>query len=377
MDRYLDYNATAPARPEVVEAVRRVLVDTAGNPSSMHAGGRHARALIDRAREQTAALVGAEPRSIVFTSGATESNNLAMRGFARAHPDAVVAAPAFEHHSVVRTLDALEAEGIAVARLRVDGEGRIDSCELADATAGRPALLVLGAANGETGHVTDVDAAASRTDERTVVHVDAAQALGKLPFTMPQRASLLAASGHKFGAPAGVGFLVVRDAAAAALVAQLTGGPQERGLRAGTENLAGIVGMGEAAERALAELEGETARLGALRDRLWSSVAGRLGDAHRLTPEAGLPNTLTIAVAEVAADVAVAALDLAGFRVSTGSACAAGAPEPSHVVAALGVAPRYQSGVIRISLGRDTSADDVAALAAELVSVIARARAAA
>ncbi len=377
MNGYFDYNATSPARPEVVEAVARVLRDTAGNPSSMHVGGRRARALIERAREQVAVLVGVDPTTIVFTSGATESNNLALRGFVRTHPRAVVAAPVFEHHSIVRTLDALEGEGRTVARLAVDEAGRIDPDELAEVAGPEPCLLAIGAANGETGHVVDIDAALAACREGTLVHVDAAQALGKIRFRMPERAALLAASGHKFGAPAGIGILVVRAQAAANIVPQLTGGPQENGLRAGTENLSGIVGMGEAAERSLAELDDEIARLAALRDQLWSNVCGQVSDALRLTPETGLPNTLTIAIGGVTADVAVAALDLAGFQISTGSACAAGAPEPSHVVAALGIATRYQAGVMRISLGRDTRPSDVDALAGELVSAVARARAAA
>ena len=376
MNGYFDYNATSPARPEAVEAMARVLRDTAGNPSSMHAGGRRARALIDQAREQAAALVGVDPSALVFTSGATESNNMAMRGFAAHATDGCVAAPVIEHHSVVRTLDALESAGHAVARLDVSPAGGIDPAALADAAGDRPCLLAIGAANGETGHITDVDEAVSACGERVVVHVDAAQVLGKVPYRMPERAGLLAASGHKFGAPAGIGLLVVR-AAADGPTPLLTGGPQENGLRAGTENLGGIVAMGVAAELALAEVDSEAARLGRLRDQLWSSLSAGLDDVLRLTPDDGLTNTLTIAFGGVTADVAVAALDLAGFQVSTGSACAAGAPEPSHVVAALGIDPRYHGGVIRISLGRDTDTPDVDALAAELVPIINRARAAA
>lgn len=376
---YFDYNATAPARPEVVDAIASALRETAGNPSSMHVGGRRARALIDQARDRSAALVGVHPNEVYFTSGATESNNLAMRGFARLHPAAHVAAPNFEHHSVLRTLDDLEREGTRVTRLAVDTDGKVASeavRALIDGESDR-AMLVVGAANGETGHVTDLDAMLAGCDERVVVHIDAAQTLGKVRYLMPDRATFLAASAHKFGGPSGVGMLAVRKGAEQSVAPLLTGGPQEAGMRAGTENLAGIVGMGVAAEIALKELEAEIARLGALRDRLWASLADELGDVLRLTPADGLPNTLTIAVGGIAADVAVAGLDLDGFQVSTGSACAAGAPEPSHVVKALDIDPNYHGGVMRISMGRETDSASVDGLCAAITAVVSRARAAA
>ncbi len=379
MNGYFDYNATAPTRPEVVEAIASALRDTAGNPSSMHVGGRRARALIDQARDRSAALVGVHPSEIYFTSGATESNNLAMRGFARLHPAAHLAAPNFEHHSVLRTLDDLEREGTRVTRLAVDAAGQVAPGALRALVDDEPdrALLVVGAANGESGHITDLDSMLADCDERVVVHIDAAQTLGKIRYRMPERATFLAASAHKFGGPSGAGLLAVREGAEQSVAPLLTGGPQEAGMRAGTENLAGIVGMGVAAEIALKELDAEVGRLGALRDRLWQSLATELGDVLRLTPADGLPNTLTIAVGGIAADVAVAGLDLDGFQVSTGSACAAGAPEPSHVVKALDIDPAYHGGVMRISMGRDTDPAAVDGLRAAITSVVSRARAAA
>jgi cysteine desulfurase len=374
MRGYFDYNATVPTRPEVIEAMAAVLGEGIGNPSSMHAHGRRARRHLDQARERVACLIGCASREVVFTSGASESNNLALRGFAARNTGAPVLTTAIEHHSILETVRALGRRGADVHVLDVDGDARVDLERVRTLTAGRRALLALGLVNGETGHVADLDPILGAIGGQTIVHVDAAQAAGRIPLRMREGIHLLALSAHKFGGPWGVGALVVRTDAIEPLV---TGGPQERGLRAGTENVAGIVGMGVAAECALKELASLGERLRSLREGLWTRLSGAIPGLLRITPLGGVPGTLTIALDSIASDVVVAGLDLAGFSVSTGSACAAGAPEPSHVMRALGIDERHRTGVIRISMGTGTTAEDVSALAEALVRTVDRARVAA
>ncbi len=374
MRRYFDYNATAPTRPEVVEAMAAVLREGLGNPSSMHAHGRRSRQLLDQARARVARLIGCAPRELIFTSGASESNNLALRGFVARNPGCPLITTAIEHHSVLETVKALARHGCPVVVLDVDRAARIDPERLRSLTGQDRCLVAIGWVNGETGHIADLDAIFGSVGPQTVLHLDAAQAVGRIPVRLRDGVHLLALSAHKFGGPWGVGALVVRTDAVEPTV---TGGPQERGLRAGTENLAGIVGMGVAAELAAGEIAGEGERQRSLRESLWARVAARLPGLVRVTPADGVPGTLTIALDGLGADVVVAGLDLAGFSVSTGSACAAGAPEPSHVMRALGLDERHRTGVIRISLGNATTASDVAALAEALERVVERARVAA
>jgi cysteine desulfurase len=374
MRGYFDYNATVPTRPEVVEAMAAVLGEGLGNPSSMHAHGRRARRHLDQARERVARLLGCASREIVFTSGASESNNLALRGFAARNAGAPILTTAIEHHSILETVKALARSGADVHVLDVDRDGRLDLERLRAHTGKGCALLALGLVNGETGHIADLDPILGFVGGQTIVHLDAAQAVGRVPLRMRDGVHMLALSAHKFGGPWGVGALVVRTDAVEPLV---TGGPQERSLRAGTENVAGIVGMGVAAESALKELASEGERLRSLREGLWTRLAGAIRGLLRITPPDGAPGTLTIALDSVASDVVVAGLDLAGFSVSTGSACAAGAPEPSHVMRALGIDERHRNGVIRISMGAGTTAEDVSALAEALVRTVDRARVAA
>jgi cysteine desulfurase len=376
MSRYFDYNATAPARPEVVAAVADAMAEDVGNPSSMHAAGRRARALIDDARAALAALVGAEPRDVTFTSGATEANNLVLRGFAAAHPDGAVVTTVIDHASILATADALEAAGYRVERLSVDASARPDYARIRALTAERPCVVATSWANGESGHVADLAALAHSVAPGSLLHLDAAQAAGRIDVRMDARVGSLALSAHKFAGPRGAGALIMRRGATE-LVPMLTGGPQESGRRAGTENLAGIVGLGVAATLAARDMHAEAQRLTALRERLWGALARELPDLLRISPADGLPNTLTIALVRPTSDVVVAALDLEGFAVSAGAACAAGAPEPSHVVRGLGLPAEYRIGLVRMSMGRDTTRSDVDELAAAFLSVVARARQAA
>lgn len=371
MSKYFDYNASAPTRDEVIEAMTEVMRGPAGNPSSMHQAGRAARGLLDRARQSLANLVGADPRRVVFTSGATEANNYALRGFLAAHPEGSAVITTIDHHSLLATVDSLEAAGASVVRLPVDGRARPALERIRELCEAGRCIVSTAWANGESGHIADVAGLRDAVTEGSLLHMDGAQAVGRIPVCLGDDIDMLSLSAHKFGGPKGVGAVVVGPQALPPL---LTGGPQESGLRAGTENLAGIVGMGVAAELCIGEMQSETARLRDLRELLWQRLDQALAGLLRITPSDGLANTLTIALADVGADVIVAALDLAGYAVSTGSACAAGAPEPSHVTVGLGIEERYRRGVIRMSMGPATASGDVEGLAAAFIDAVTRAR---
>lgn len=374
---YFDYNASSLLRPEAAAALEQWARHGGANPSSMHQRGRHARLALEDARRAVADLVGAAPRQVIFTSGATESNNTVMRAMAATSPPRRLALSGLEHHSIVATAEDLERCGTAVTRIRVGADGNVDSSELFEVTSKSPCLVTLGWANGETGHVTDVDEVVAACAPGTMLLLDAAQAAGRIAVCLGQGIDALAMSAHKFGAPPGIGALVVSDRLRAQLHPLLTGGPHEWGLRAGTPNVAGAMAMGAAARAAATCMDGEAARLRGLRERLWAALAEQGEDLLRITPADGLPNTLTLAVAGASSDSLIAALDLAGFCVSAGSACAAGSPEPSHVAAALGIEPRYRSGILRISMGWATAPAKVDELATALLAVIRRAKAAA
>jgi cysteine desulfurase len=375
MRAYFDYNASSPTLPEVAAEMARVLAEHPGNPSSMHAEGRRARSLIEAARDRLAAVLSTSSRRVVFTSGATEANNTALRGFAATNPDAAIVTTAIEHHSVLATVASLEATGTRIERVGVSRDAVPDRERVAAASRQGACLVSIALANGETGHVIDVEAVRGVLAPGTLLHVDAAQAVGRIPVRIDSAIDLLSLSAHKFGGPTGVGALVIPDDLKWRSL--LSGGPQERGVRAGTENVAGIVGLGLAAEIAAARMSAESARLSALREELWQRLSGELADLVRITPEHGLPNTLTVAVGGLGSDVIVAGLDLAGYAVSTGSACAAGAPEPSHVMKALGLDRRYADGVVRMSMGHATTSDAANGLATAFVEVVGRARKAA
>lgn len=403
MNGYFDYNASSLLRPEAAAAMKTWIGDDGGNPSSMHAMGRRARLAIEDARRQVASLVeGAASRDVVFTSGATESNNTVLRSFAAAHPDAPIVVATVEHHSLLATVDDLEARGHRIVRLPANSDGAIDFAPLlalgqpeatsaaAKAPTSGPAanaptnpedapacLVTLGLANGETGAILDLDAMLAACPTSAVIHLDVAQAAGRLRIPFGARIDALSMSGHKFGAPPGIGALFVSPRIRSTVKPLLTGGPQEWSIRAGTPNVPGIMAMGAAAEATMRIRADENERLRALRDGLWSKLEASVPDILRITPETGLANTLTLAVADCSADSLIAALDMAGFYISAGSACAAGSPEPSHVMKALGIAPRWHGGVLRMSAGWATTQADADALAQMLVAVVGRAREAA
>jgi cysteine desulfurase len=373
---YLDWNATAPLRHEA-RAAAMAAFEIAGNPSSVHAEGRAARRLIEDARERVAALVGAEPRNVVFTSGGTEANMLALAPASGTQASGTQASgtqasgthgkalarllvSAIEHPSV---LAGGRFAAAVVERVPATGDGRIDLAALAQAlAASEGALVSLMLANNETGVVQPVSEAARLTHEAGgVLHVDAVQAAARISCDINGLcADLLTLSGHKIGAPKGVGALVRRDATMPFPDPLITGGGQERGARAGTENVAGIAAFGAAAAAALAELAAEAGRVAGLRDRLEAGLRSASPHLVVFGAEAErLPNTTLFALSGMKAETAVIAFDLEGIAVSSGAACSSGKVQPSHVLAAMGVPPELARGAVRLSLGPTTTQSDI------------------
>jgi cysteine desulfurase len=377
---YLDYNATTPLLPEVVDAMLPYLRDHFGNPSSSHALGRAARAAVETAREQVAALLGCDADEVVFTSGGTESNNLAIRGVTQGLPDRRhVVTSLIEHPAVAAPCSWLESHGWRVTRAGVDAYGRIRLEELVDTIDTETALVTVMHANNETGVLQPVAALADAAHAAgAVLHTDAAQSVGKVPVSVRElRVDLLSVAGHKLYAPKGVGVLYVRRGAP--LVPFLLGAGHERGIRPGTENVASIVGLGVACERARLDLEAEGVRVRILRDRLWQRLQDRIpGLALNGHPEQRLPNTLSLRFPGVSGNAILA--ESPEVAASTGSACHAGGEEAPAVVVLMGVSPREALGTVRLTLGRGTTTDEVERAAAALARAwqnLARAGAAA
>jgi cysteine desulfurase len=358
---YLDWNATAPLRPQARAAMVAAL-DACGNPSSVHGEGRAARRLVEVAREQVAALVGASPRNVVFTSGGTEANMLALSPAMGTGGSARLLVSAIEHPSV---LAGGRFEPAAVERVPSTADGQIDLAALASrlaALAGNGRLLVsLMLANNETGVVQPVSQAARLVhDAGGLLHVDAVQAAGRIPCDINSLgADLLTLSGHKIGAPKGVGALIKRPEALT-LDPLVKGGGQERGARAGTENVAAIAGFGAAAAAAQRDSAAEHAHMSALRERLEAGIraATPMAVIFGATAERS-PNTTLVALDGMKAETAVIAFDLDGVAVSSGAACSSGKVQPSHVLAAMGVPPGLARGAIRVSLGWNTTESEV------------------
>jgi len=350
---YLDYNATAPVKPAVAAAVARAL-ELPGNPSSVHSFGRAARKLVEDSRERVAALVECRPGEVVFTASATEANNLVLAGAGR--PRRIVSA--IEHPAVLKTVRALDGEAV-VLPVDADGVVSLEALEVALKESGEGTLVSLMLANNETGAVQPVAEAASLAHAHgALIHCDAVQAPGRLVFSLGKLGvDYLSLSAHKFGGPKGVGALIARDGAP--LRAATIGGGQERSRRAGTENLPGIAGMGEAAALAADDLAGR-ARLEGLRDSLETRVLEIEPRVHVFSAKAvRLPNTSCLAMPGVQSETQVMALDLAGVAVSAGSACSSGKVEPSHVLRASGVSDAISGCAIRVSLGWATRPEDI------------------
>ncbi|HVB80666.1 MAG TPA: cysteine desulfurase family protein [Candidatus Binataceae bacterium] len=359
---YLDHNAGAPLRPEVRAAIARFTeADEATNPAAVHRSGQRARRALEEARARMARLIGAAAGEVIFTSGGTESNNLAIRGVAGAQPARrTIVSSAIEHSSVLAPLEYLGGRGFRVVRIAPDRDGRIAPAAVAGALDADTALVTMGLANAEVGTIQDVAAMAGPIARAgALLHIDAAQAAGRIPLGVDDlRCDLLTISGHKLGAPAGIGALYLR--AGVALTSAMLGGPQEAGMRAGTPNLLGAVATGVAAEAAGAHLGEESARVAALAARLLEGLHASIPDL-RLNGSAGgkIANTLNLTFPGVLGESMLIALDLEGVEVSMGSACAAGAVEPSHVLLAMGLSRDEARSSLRLSLGWSTTAAEI------------------
>ena len=369
---YLDHNATTPLDPAVLEAMLPYLREAFGNPSSDHALGRRARSALEDARDAVATLIGANVDEIIFTSGGTESTNLAIRGVAAtaATPRRRIVTSSVEHPATAMTCDALAAQGWTVTRVPVTTEGVLDVGAAERALGADVALVTVLLAQNETGAVMPVaDVAHAARAHGVLVHSDAAQAIGKIDVDVNELGvDLLSIAGHKFYAPKGVGALYVRSGVRLAPLAY--GGGQERGLRPGTENVASIVGFGVAARLAGQRRSSEATRLAALRDHLWRTLAQRIPTLVRHTPmHANLPNTLSVSFPGVRGKDLLAVAT--GIIASTGSACHAGIDAPAATLLAMGVEPDLAMGAIRISLGHGNDDTDLATAADVLAGAYA------
>jgi len=376
MDRiYLDHNASTPVDARVLEAMLPLLQEAFGNPSSLHWFGQRARAALDEARGRVADLIGASPAEIVFTGSGTEADNMALRGVAAlaSGERRTIVHTAIEHHAIVHTSRALAEEGWPVQTVRVGSDGVVDMDDLRAKVDERTALVAVMLANNETGAIQPVAEVARLAHEKgALVHCDGVQAAGKIPVDVRALdVDTLALSAHKIYGPKGVGALYVKRGAR--LKPLLRGGSQERNRRAGTENVAGIAGLGAAAQLARAELAPQAQRLGALRDRLEQrllAIAGarRNGDGPRV------PNTCNVSFEGIEAESLLMALDLAGIAVSTGAACAAGAVEPSHVLRGMGLPMDRVQGSLRFSLGRSNTEEQISRAAEAVVAAVEKQR---
>ncbi|MBW2494334.1 MAG: cysteine desulfurase [Deltaproteobacteria bacterium] len=359
---YLDHNATSPLRDEVVEAMLRVLRGIHGNPSSAHEEGRAARAAVDRARASVASLIGIESGDVLFTGGATEANNTALLGMlgARAGAAGHLVSSTVEHPSVEAPLASLERAGWRVTRVGVDSDGLLDAAQIEAAIEAETALVSILWANNETGVLQPIERIAAVVRARGIpFHVDATQAVGKIPIDLRKiPVDLLSLSAHKFNGPKGVGCLIARGDLVFESV--LRGGPQERGRRGGTENVAACVGLGVACDLAQRELGERERDYAALRDRLWDGIRAKVTRVRRNgSADSVLPNTLNVEFDGAAGELLLQALDVEGIAVSSGAACHSGSIEPSKVLIAMGRSPEQARGSLRFSIGHGNDAEQI------------------
>ena len=356
---YLDSNATTPVLPEVFEAMRPYYFEQFGNASSIHHHGQHARAAVERARESVARLLGCRAAEIVFTSGGTEADNLALFGLVQ--PGDHIITSQIEHHAILSSCKRLELRGSEVTYVRVDGLGVIDPDDVHQALRPNTKLISIMMANNETGGLQPVEEIGRLAAEADVYfHTDAVQAVGKVPIDVKRiGCDLLSISGHKFHGPQGTGALYVRRGTL--IDPLLYGGNHERQRRAGTENLPGIIGLGCAAEIAIRGFtDGNVERIEALRDRLEPTLLGRIEAAGVNSGGAPrVPNTSNVYFDHIEGEAMVIALDLKGLAVSTGAACSSGAIEPSHVLTAMGLTPERARASLRFSIGKHNTEADI------------------
>ena len=369
---YLDHNASTPVLPEVVDAMLPYLREHFGNPSSTHAYGKTLREAVDRAREQVARLIDCTPEEVFFTSGGTEANNLAIRGLAAAQPERRhILTSTIEHPATAGPCAWLEQQGYTVFRAPADETGRVVPARVREHLGQETALVTLTHANSETGMLQPITEIADMAHSAgALIHIDAAQSCGKINVsTVREKVDLLSIAGHKLYAPKGVGALFVRDGI---LIKPLViGADHERGLRPGTENVASIVGFGQACEIARCSLVEEGERVGRLRDRLWGLLREAIpGVAMNGVPADRLPNTLSVRFPGVSGNVLLAACP--GIAASTGSACHEGGDSASEVILAMGIPEAEAVGTVRFSLGRQNSREEIELAAAELIKAWAK-----
>jgi cysteine desulfurase len=375
---YLDYNATTPLAPEVADAVVAATRDLFGNASSVHHFGQQAKAALDTARSAVAALLGGDPSEVVFTSGGTEADNMAIRGAAEAAEATGrrhLVASAIEHEAVLNTLKALARRGWRTTLVPVDQSGIVSPDRVREALTNETALVSVMHANNEIGTIQPIAEIAAAAHERgALMHTDAVQSAGKTPLDVTALgADLVAISGHKLNGPKGAGALWVRRGTR--MMPILTGGKHERSRRAGTENVPALVGFGVAAQLAHRKLTSEAVRLAALRDRLEARVLETVpGTAVNGARDSRVPNTTNISFDRVEAESLLIALDLEGIAVSTGSACSSGTLEPSHVLRAMGLPTHRTQNSLRFSLGLFSTDADVDRVVAVLPGLVDKLR---
>jgi len=375
---YLDHAATTPTDRRVLEAMLPYFADLYGNPSSLYQSARRARAAVEEARETVAAFLKARPEEIVFTSGGTEADNLAIKGIALANQDRGrhLITSSIEHHAVLESCRWLEGAGFRVTYLNVDRSGRIDLDQLKKALSPETILVSVMHANNEVGTVQPLAEIASVVSAHgAFFHTDAVQTAGKLPLDVDELGvDLLALSGHKFYGPKGVGALYVRKGTS--LEPRMHGGHHEHNRRAGTENVPGIVGLAAACARARDAMEQEERHCRELADRLRQGLRERIDDiVFTGHPTERLPGLVSVCVKYVEGESMLMQLDLAGICASSGSACTSGSLEPSHVLSALGIAPEVSHGSLRFSLGKETALADISRVCEVLPPIVERLRA--
>ena len=363
MDRiYMDNAATTAVAPEVLETMLPYFHDIYGNPSSIHSTGRDARRAVDAARRQVANAIGAKPQEIYFTAGGSESDNWAIKGtaFAKQGKGNHIITSAIEHHAVLHTCAWLEKHGFEVTYVPVDEFGRVNPADVEKAITDKTILISIMAANNEIGTLQPIAEIGKIAHEHGIVfHTDAVQAIGAIPINVDaMNIDMLSMSGHKFHGPKGIGVLYIRTGVR--IDTFMHGGAQERGQRAGTENLPGIVGIGKAIEMATQNLESNAARMSRLRDRLIDGILAEIPDVrlngHRTER---LPNNVNVSIRYVEGEALLLRLDLAGIAGSSGSACTSGSLDPSHVLLAIGLPHEIAHGSLRLSLGTDTTEEQV------------------
>ena len=374
---YLDHAATTPTHPDVVEAMLPYFGESFGNPSSIHFLGQETRAAVDEAREKIASLIGAQSDEIVFASGGTEADNFALKGvaFATGHKGNHIITTSIEHHAVLDSCRFLGQQGFAVSYLPVDRYGLVDPEDLRKAITDNTILISIMHANNEVGTIQAIAAIGEIARERGVCfHTDAVQTVGHVPVNVDElNVDLLSMSAHKLYGPKGIGALYVRRGTR--IASFMHGGGQEKGLRASTENVPGIVGFGKAVEVAQKGMSAEARRLTSLRDRFIHELSQRITQIHlNGHPSRRLPNNVNVGIEFVEGEAVAISLDLEGIAASTGSACSSHDMEPSHVLIALGVPAVLARGSLRFSLGRETTEEDVDKVLEVLPRIVARLR---